>query len=111
MEPAVWSGAADAPGIRDGVVWSGAADAPGIRDGVVPRPGLFERLTRARRVVRVSAPPGSGKTILLRSWIAAAGLAGRAAWVSVPGEVRDPQRLWIPVVGALRDTAPGAPLV
>ena len=61
--------------------------------------------------MQVSAPPGSGKTILLRSWIAAAGLAARAAWVSVPGEVRDPQRLWIPVVGALRDTAPGAPLV
>ncbi len=92
-------------------VWSGAADAPGIRDGVVSRPGLFERLTRARRVVQVAAPPGSGKTILLRSWIAAAGLADRAAWVSVPGEVRDPQRLWIPVVGALRDTAPGASLV
>jgi LuxR family maltose regulon positive regulatory protein len=92
-------------------VWSEAADAPGIRDGVVSRPGLFDRLTRARRVVQVSAPPGSGKTILLRSWIAGAGLAARAAWVSVPGEVRDPQRLWIPVVGALRDTAPGAPLV
>ena len=92
-------------------VWSEAADAPGIRDGVVSRPGLFDRLTRARRVVQVSAPPGSGKTILLRSWIAAAGLAARAAWVSVPGEVRDPQRLWIPVVGALRDTASGAPLV
>ena len=92
-------------------VWSEAADAPGIRDGVVSRPGLFDRLTRARRVVQVPAPPGSGKTILLRSWIAGAGLAARAAWVSVPGEVRDPQRLWIPVVGALRDTAPGAPLV
>ena len=92
-------------------VRSEAADAPGIRDGVVSRPGLFERLARARRVVQVSAPPGSGKTILLRSWIAATGLAGRAAWVSVPGEVRDPQRLWIPVVGALRTTAPGAPLV
>ena len=92
-------------------VRSEAADAPGIRDGVVSRPGLFERLARARRVVQVSAPPGSGKTILLRSWIAATGLAGRAAWVSVPGEVRDPQQLWIPVVGALRDTASGAPLV
>jgi LuxR family transcriptional regulator, maltose regulon positive regulatory protein len=87
------------------------ADAPVIRDDVVSRPGLFERLSRARRVVQVSAPPGSGKTILLRSWIAAAGLAGRAAWVSVPGDVRDPQRLWIPVVGALRDTVPGVPLV
>ena len=88
-------------------VRSEAADAPGMRDGVVSRPGLFERLARARRVVQVSAPPGSGKTILLRSWIAATGLAGRAAWVSVPGEVRDPQRLWIPWSARCATRLPG----
>jgi LuxR family maltose regulon positive regulatory protein len=43
----------------------------------------------------MSAPAGSGKTFLLRSWIGEAGLADRAAWVSVPGWERDPQRLWI----------------
>ena len=62
-------------------------------------------------MTEVSAPPGSGKTILLRSWIAEAGLAARAAWVSVPGEERDPQRFWISVLGALRDTAAGSELV
>ena len=92
-------------------VWSGAADAPVVRDGVVSRPGLFERLTQAQRVVQLSALPGSGKTVLLRSWIAESGLATCAAWVSVPGEERDPQRLWISVLGALRDTAAGAALV
>ena len=92
-------------------VWSGAADAPVVRDGVVSRPGLFERLTQAQRVVQLSALPGSGKTVLLRSWIAESGLATCAAWVSVPGEERDPQRLWIAVLGALRDTAAGAALV
>jgi LuxR family transcriptional regulator, maltose regulon positive regulatory protein len=92
-------------------VGSGADDAPVVRDGVVSRPGLFQRLTQAQRVVQVSAPPGSGKTVLLRSWIAESGLAARAAWVSVPGEERDSQRLWISVLGALRDTAPGAALV
>jgi LuxR family maltose regulon positive regulatory protein len=90
---------------------SGAASAPAVRDGVVPRPGLFERLTRAQRVVQLSALPGSGKTLLLRSWIAESGLSACAAWVSVPGEERDPQRLWISVVGALRDTAIGTALV
>jgi len=30
----------------------------------------------------VAAPAGSGKTVLLRSWITEAGLAGRAAWVA-----------------------------
>ena len=92
----------------DSAVWSGAADAPAIRDGVVTRPGLFEGLIRAQRVVQVSAPPGSGKTVLLRSWIAGSGLAACAAWVSVPAEERDPQRLWISVANALRSTAAGA---
>src|SRR5690349_1035838 len=92
-------------------VWSGAADAPVARDGVVSRPGLFQRLTQAQRVVQLSAPPGSRKTVLLRSWIAESGLAACAAWVSVPGEERDPQRLWISVLGALRGTAAGATLV
>ena len=59
----------------------------------------------------VSAPPGSGKTVLLWSWIAEAGLAERAAWISAgPGE-RDPQRFWLVAVGALRRTAPGSALV
>ena len=83
---------------------------PAVRDGVVSRPGLFRRLTEAQRVVQVSAPPGSGKTVLLRSWIVESGLAGRAAWVSLPGEC-DSQRFWISVVGALRDTAVGSALV
>jgi LuxR family maltose regulon positive regulatory protein len=78
---------------------------------VVSRPGLFQRLTEAQRVVQLSAPPGSGKTVLLRSWIAESGLAACTAWVPVPGEERDSQRLWISVLGALRDTAPGAALV
>jgi LuxR family maltose regulon positive regulatory protein len=99
VEPAAWSGAADAPA------------APAVRDGVVARPGLVRQLTQAHRVVQVAAPPGSGKTVLLRSWIAESGLAECAAWVSVPGEERDPQRLWISVIGALRDTAAGRPLV
>jgi LuxR family maltose regulon positive regulatory protein len=94
--------------------WSGAADAPAalaVRDDVVSRPGLYQRLTEAQRVVQVSAPPGSGKTVLLRSWIAESGLAACTASVSVPGEERDPQRLWISVTGALRDTAIGSALV
>jgi LuxR family transcriptional regulator, maltose regulon positive regulatory protein len=79
--------------------------------GVVSRPGLFGRLGAPARVTVVSAPPGSGKTVLLRSWISEAGLAERAAWVPVePGE-RDPQRFWLAVLGALRRTGPGSALV
>jgi len=48
---------------------------------------------------------------LLRSWIGAAGLAERAAWVAVERGERDPQRFWLSVADALRQTAPGAALV
>jgi hypothetical protein len=41
--------------------------------GVVLRRELFERLSGAGRVTEVSAPAGSGKTYLLRSWIREAG--------------------------------------
>ena len=92
-------------------VGSRTADAPAVRDGVVSRLGLFRRLTQARRVVQLSAPPGSGKTVLLRSWIAESGLAECTAWVSVPGGECDPQRLWVSVAGALRGTASGSALV
>jgi len=77
----------------------------------VSRPGLWERLEGAGRVTVVSAPPGSGKTVLLRSWIGQAGLAGRAAWVQVGRDERDPQRFWLAVLGALRQTSAGSSLV
>ena len=78
--------------------------------GVVARAGLFGRLGGPARVTVVSAPPGSGKTVLLRSWIAWAGLADCAAWVPVGRQEREPQRFWLSVLGALRRTAAGAAL-
>src|ERR1700728_5259756 len=79
--------------------------------GVVSRHALFARLTGAGRVTVVAAPAGSGKTVLLRSWIASSGLAGRAAWVPVHGAERDPERFLISVADALRATATGSALV
>src|SRR6516165_277457 len=79
--------------------------------GVVARPGLFGRLGGPARVTVVAAPAGSGKTVLLRSWLAEAGLAEYAAWVPVGREERDPQHFWLAVLGALRATAPGSALV
>src|SRR5690242_14863924 len=99
MGPAEGSGAA-----------GGRVARPGT-GGVVSRPGLFERLGASARVTVVSAPPGSGKTVLLRSWLSEAGLGDSAAWVPVgPGE-RDPQRFWLSVLGALRRTSAGSALV
>jgi LuxR family transcriptional regulator, maltose regulon positive regulatory protein len=83
---------------------------PGV-GGVVSRPGLWQRLESSPRVTMMSAPAGSGKTVLLRSWIGQAGLAERAAWVPVARDEQDPQRLWLAVLDALRQTAPGSALV
>jgi len=77
----------------------------------VSRPGLFDRLAASARVTVVSAPPGSGKTVLLRSWINEAGLEDSAAWVPVGPDERDPQRFWLSVLGALRRTSAGSALV
>lgn len=76
--------------------------------GVISRPELIERLTAASRIAEISAPPGSGKTVLLRSWIQTAGLTGRVGWVGEAGRWRDPQRFWISVADALGATAGGS---
>ena len=75
----------------------------GVRaPGVVARRALYERLSAgvSAGVTLVSAPPGSGKTVLLRSWIDEAGLRARTAWVLVERHERDAQRFWLSVVDA-----------
>jgi LuxR family transcriptional regulator, maltose regulon positive regulatory protein len=70
--------------------------------GLVPRESLCERLSAAPgAVVLVCAPAGSGKTVLLRSWVQAAGLQDRLAWVSIRRSERDAQRFWLSVIDAL----------
>ena len=88
------------------------ADAASVaRRKVVPRSELYAVLRAAARLTHVSAPAGSGKTSLLRSWIEASGLADRAAWVSVTPEQREPQRFWLSVLAGLRETTVGSELV
>src|SRR6266702_1619620 len=105
---------------RGMIVAVGPAEGPEATSGRVARPGaggvvsrlaLIERLGAAARMTVVSGPPGSGKTVLLRSWVGEAGLTERAAWVSAGRKERDPQRFWLSVLGALRETAPGSALV
>jgi LuxR family transcriptional regulator, maltose regulon positive regulatory protein len=102
-------GPCDDRGVRD----AGIPDLVAARGagGVVSRTALLERLRGSARVTMVSAPPGSGKTVLLRSWISQAGLAERAAWVTAGRDERDPQRFWLAVLEALRGTAAGSVLV
>jgi LuxR family transcriptional regulator, maltose regulon positive regulatory protein len=77
----------------------------------VSRGALFQRLAEAGRVVQISAPAGSGKTVLMGSWVAAAGLAEHVAWVPVDRPMRDPRLFWISVADALRGTVAGSALV
>ena len=82
-------------------------DTPVRVASIVARSKLFETLSTglAGGITLVSAPAGSGKTVLLRSWVDAAGLRNRTAWVSVERDGRDPQRFWLAVVAALRAAA------
>src|ERR1700745_1734285 len=86
------------------------APVAAVRGGIVSRRALFERLGRAGRITQVSAPAGSGKTFLLRSWIGAAGPAAITAWGPGAREERNPQRFWVSVLGALQ-TAAGSTVV
>jgi LuxR family transcriptional regulator, maltose regulon positive regulatory protein len=89
---------------------TGAA-VPTVKRGVVYRRALFEQLDGAGHITLVSAPAGSGKTFMLRSWIDQAGHADSAAWVSVHDQQGDPQRFWVSVLDALRQTTAGSTLV
>src|SRR5947209_13339769 len=85
--------------------------AAGRTDALVPRLGLFDVLRRADRVTVVSAPAGSGKTSLLRSWLVEAGFAQRTAWITVGVGERDPRRFWLSVLQGVRRTKAGSVLV
>jgi LuxR family maltose regulon positive regulatory protein len=76
-----------------------ARSAPGL----VARDELHAALSAAGpgRVALVCAPAGSGKTMLLRSWVESAGLGKRTAWVAVGRGERDAQRFWLSVIDRL----------
>jgi LuxR family maltose regulon positive regulatory protein len=81
--------------------------------GLVDRPRLFGLLDAPRPVTLVCAPAGSGKTMLLASWLAGASPPHAVAWVGVERGETDAMRFWAMVLDALRGSgaiAPGDPL-
>jgi LuxR family maltose regulon positive regulatory protein len=58
-------------------------------------------LVTAGQVVVVSAPAGSGKTLLLTDWVRATGGRPETAWVALDPDDNEPRRLWSAVVTAL----------
>ncbi len=88
------------------------ANSGGHKGSVIPRSDLFSLLSEAGRVVQVCSPAGSGKTVLLRSWIRETGLGESAAWVSVQRrEIPDSQAFWLAVADSLRGTRAGSQFV
>jgi LuxR family transcriptional regulator, maltose regulon positive regulatory protein len=70
---------------------------------LIDRGDLLAALDRAaaKKVTIISAPPGSGKTSLLRSWAADPGQRRRLAVVQVQRDQQDAQQFWLPLLGAV----------
>jgi LuxR family maltose regulon positive regulatory protein len=81
---------------------------PRIRAGVVSRPrlqGMLDRLDDVELIV-VSGPAGSGKSVLVSSWLAARPELS-PAWVSLDADDDDPVRLWTYIAHAVDRVRPG----
>ncbi len=76
---------------------------PAAKAPVVPRPRLFERLTSAVRgpLTLVSAPAGSGKTVLVSMWAASGDAPGPLVWISLDEEDHQPGVFWSYVLAGL----------
>jgi LuxR family maltose regulon positive regulatory protein len=99
--------------LADGSFHTRALDCriPANRDEIIARRQLLDRLDRAARVTQISAPAGSGKTTLVRSWLSESGRMDSAAWVSVQGGEQDSAEFCRLILDALRETIAGAKLI
>jgi LuxR family transcriptional regulator, maltose regulon positive regulatory protein len=79
-------------------------DVSGVR-GVIVRHDVLAALDRAttHKVTVVSAPPGSGKTWLLRAWAERSRGSRQVAFVSVDRDQSDPQQFWLSVLRAISE--------
>src|SRR5215212_6328971 len=76
---------------------------PAAKAPVVPRPRLFERLTGGVRgpLTLVSAPAGSGKTVLVCMWATSGEVPGPLVWISLDEEDHQPGVFWSYLLASL----------
>jgi LuxR family transcriptional regulator, maltose regulon positive regulatory protein len=74
---------------------------------LISRGDLLAALDRAaaRKVTIISAPAGSGKTSLLRTWADRPGQPHRLAVMQVQRDQRDAQQFWLALLGAVRQAS------
>jgi LuxR family maltose regulon positive regulatory protein len=73
---------------------------------LVPRPRVVEALDApSGRLVVVTGPAGSGKTVAVREWLSSA--AGPSAWLSLEARHTDPERFLEDLVTTVDGLAPG----
>ena len=90
--------------VRSHAIEQAMASVLPAAQGMVQRVELLAALDRAvaQKVTIISAPPGSGKTSLLRAWAERPQTAHRTAWVSVERDEHDAQHFWFSVLDAIR---------
>jgi len=86
---------------------SGSGQAPGSAT-LVDRPRLLELVERGAEgpFTLISAPAGSGKTVLLNEWIASAEDAETIAHVRLGSEHSEPRTFWLDVIAAIARARP-----
>ena len=88
----------------DSVVITAKIRPPDLPPGVVERSRLTELLGRSPRVVLVAAPPGYGKTVVIRQHVEV--VESPVAWVSFDMFDESPTSFWLHVVRAVREVVP-----
>ncbi len=79
-----------------------AIDRPQILDKI--NAGLLAGSKISRPLTLISAPAGSGKTILARQWLKKS--ENQAAWLSLDDRDSEPERFWLYLVSALQTCRP-----